>query len=71
MDLKGIDMINIPPIPQQVSDNGSEIFDWALSVGNAVAKLKRINELKKAINKPSGCYYGTDLYLNHQTPNWL
>lgn len=46
---------NIPPIPQEISNDGREIFDWALNVGNAVAKQQKINELKKAVYSPSNC----------------
>jgi hypothetical protein len=46
---------NIPPIPQDISSDGREIFDWAANIGNAVAKQQKINELKNAIHKPATC----------------
>ena len=45
----------IPPIPQQISNDGREIFDWANNLSNVITKQNRINELKTAIHKPSTC----------------
>jgi len=43
-------MSNIPD-----TNDANAIFDWAMNVGNAVAKRQKINELQKAVYSPSNC----------------
>lgn len=45
----------IPNLPQNISNDGREIFDWATKLSNQVAKVSRINELKNALCKSKLC----------------
>lgn len=42
-------------IPHDISNDGREIFDWAIGVSKAIAKQRKIVELKNAINASATC----------------
>jgi len=49
----------IPQPPQNVSNDGREIFDWALNVSKQMEKIQRIKELKNALVKMNGKLCGS------------
>lgn len=44
-------MNTIPPLPQVVSRDGSELWDWAGKVGGFIQREARIQELRAEIRK--------------------
>ena len=52
--------MNLPQLPQNISNNGQEIWDWAISMGKEMARQHKITELQKQIsgigNHCGDCY---------------
>lgn len=42
-------MNDLPPLPQNISSDGREIWDWAKRLGEATARQHQISELRKGI----------------------
>lgn len=45
----------VKPPPQNVSNDGHEIFDWGINLSKQVAKVDRIKTIKNALCKYKSC----------------